>query len=29
MAVAYIQEFPIVNGDLSTTSYHAVVAALA
>ena len=28
MAVAYIQEFPIVEGDLSTTNYDAVVAAL-
>jgi hypothetical protein len=28
MAVAYIQEFPIVNGDFSTTNYDAVVAAL-
>lgn len=28
MAVAYIQEFPIVDGDLSTTNYDAVVAAL-
>ena len=25
MAVAYIQEFPIVEGDLSTTNYDAVV----
>jgi len=24
MAVAFIQEFPIVNGDLSTTNYDAV-----
>jgi hypothetical protein len=28
MAVAYIQEFPIVAGDLSTTNYDAVVEAL-
>jgi hypothetical protein len=28
MAVAYIQEFPIVDGDLSTTNYDALVAAL-
>lgn len=25
MAVAYIQEFPIVDGDLSTTNYDSVV----
>lgn len=29
MAVAYIQEFPIVEGDLSTANYDAVVKALA
>ena len=29
MAVAYIQEFPIVEGDLSTDNYDAIVAALA
>ena len=28
MAVAYIQEFPIVEGDLSTANYDAVAAAL-
>ena len=28
MAVAYVQEFAIVNGDVSTTNYDAVVAAL-
>lgn len=28
MAVAYIQEFPIVDGDLSTTNYDAVTASL-
>ena len=28
MAVAYIQEFPIVAGDVSTTNYDAVVEAL-
>jgi hypothetical protein len=28
MAVAYVQEFPIVDGDLSTTNYDAVVEAL-
>jgi hypothetical protein len=28
MAVAYIQEFPIVAGDLSTTNYDAIVEAL-
>jgi hypothetical protein len=28
MPVAYIQEFPIVDGDLSTTNYDAVVKAL-
>ena len=28
MAVAYIQEFPIVDGDLSTTNYDRVVEAL-
>ena len=28
MGVAYIQEFPIVEGDLSTTNYDAVVQAL-
>ncbi len=29
MAIAYIQEFPIVDGDTSTTNYDAVVDALA
>ena len=28
MGVAYIQEFPIVDGDTSTTNYDAVVEAL-
>ena len=28
MAVAYVQEFPIVDGDTSTTNYDAVAAAL-
>jgi hypothetical protein len=28
MAVAYVQEFPIVGGDTSTANYDAVVAAL-
>jgi hypothetical protein len=28
MAVAYIQEFPIVDGDTSTTNYDSVVEAL-
>ena len=28
MAVAYIQEFPIVAGDVSTQNYDAIVAAL-
>ena len=28
MAIAYIQEFPIVDGDTSTTNYDAVSAAL-
>ena len=28
MAVAYVQEIPFVKGDLSTTNYDAVVAAL-
>src|SRR5712691_8639769 len=28
MAVAYIQEFPIVDGDLSTTNYDAISEAL-
>ena len=28
MAIAYIQEFPIVDGDTSTTNYDAVVAKL-
>ncbi len=28
MAVAYIQEFPIAEGDLSTTNYDAIVEAL-
>ena len=29
MAIAYIQEFPIVDGDLSTANYDAVVKELA
>jgi hypothetical protein len=28
MAIAYVQEFPIQNGDTSTTNYDSVVAAL-
>src|SRR6185437_13563275 len=28
MAVAYVQEFPIVDGDLSTTNYDAIASAL-
>jgi hypothetical protein len=28
MAIAYVQEFPIVDGDTGTTSYDAVSSAL-